>query len=179
MHCYLPVNGRIKDTSSHCKCSTALHAKTEGMYFPLMFGTCPGTRACISPWRYTIHKATFPGLLTRTLLATTITAGKHYFCYKNTATKFYKLCAAARLPHWLPYIHVSYKAWYYDFIIQIFDFIAHLDAVHATYSTDMDSRMTCSKKFCLLLSVLLWVLSWYFVRYSLVLWWSLASLHMS
>ena len=30
---------------------------------------------------------------------------KRVTCSKNTA--FYKLCAAARLPHWLPCIHMS------------------------------------------------------------------------
>ena len=31
-----------------------------------------------------------------------------------------------------------------DFIIQIFDFIAHSDAVRVTCTTDADSRVTCS-----------------------------------
>ena len=41
-------------------------------------------------------------------------------------------------------------AWVYgdgDFIIWTFDFIAHSDTAHVIYSTDMDSLVTCSKKY--------------------------------
>ena len=41
-------------------------------------------------------------------------------------------------------------AWVYgdgDFIIWTFDFIVHSDTAHVIYSTDMDSFVTCSKKY--------------------------------